>query len=130
MLQDPTQLTITMNNSSAKLRKIGYAHQKITSDEASFKWTLDSFLSWADSKPLGFILDSPIFSFEFGSANETHNFFLKLHPRGKAGVAEAEDDENQVLGIFLYSKNPGNITTEVSFKFLTKDYCRSVVPNL
>ena len=109
-----------MNNSPVKLRKRGYAHHKITSDKASIKWTLDNFLSWADSKPLGFILDSPIFSFEFGSANETHNFLLKLHPRG-AGVMEAEDDENEALGIFLYSKNPGKITTEASFVFLTKD---------
>ena len=110
-----------MNNSPVKLRKRGYAYQKITSDEASIKWTLDNFLSWANSKPLGFILDSPTFSFEFGSANETHNFFLKLHPKGKAGVTEAEGDENDTLGIFLYSKNPGAVTTEVSFKFLTKE---------
>ena len=126
--QDPTlsQISFIVNldkvvlmSTSPANRKRGYAHQKLTSEEASIKWTLDNFLAWAESKPAGFILDSPIFSFEIG--NDTLNFFLKLHPKGKARGAEAEDNENEMFGLFLYSKNPGTITSEVSFKFLTKE---------
>ena len=104
-------------NSSSKLnRKRGNAHEKMINDEATIIWTMDHFLEWADSKPVGFCHESPIFSFELGCANVTHNFSVKIYPKGIEGNADTEK-----LGIYLQNKDTGTITVKARFQFLTKN---------